>query len=473
MASEEAPLIPTLVIRPVPHALVLTLCWLFAILYGVWILPETVFIRHFCMVSGAILSLWVIYPRRRMLLKIEAIPIWLIALLLLWVTIHLFFIGHNFERQLDEYTRIWKKVAVSTVFAVGLGFSLMSHGKDSLKTKQYWRIIYLGLMLPMVIYYVKFLVTKYAPQFNYVVPKYLQYSPDAMGNPLGIARAFYVFYCLPAFAIALAVIARSIRQKQSYFSGYVVYFSVLPLTLLIFYIEGDRLGIAFGLLLITFSLVVVFIPLALKKLIPWRAALALAICLLISAVIIDKAVQSNSQWQTLIADAKLAVQVDRYDAWKYNRLTSPGYPINEMGIPASDSNYMRIAWAIIGAKLLAENPLGYGILSLSFGELSREKWPDAETSWSHSAWLDFALGYGVPGLLMLLLAALLAWRYSSGLPYPWSTLGRWAIPIACLVMVTKEISSEVIMNAFIFLVVLTAACNLANSEKLKPASDTV
>lgn len=417
------------------------------------------------MVMGAILSLFVIYPRRSWLLKKEALPIWLIASLLIWVTLHLFFFGHDFERQLDEYTRIWKKVAVSTVFAIGLGFSLMSQANDPSRTRQYWKIIYLGLLLPLVVYYMKFLITRYSPQFGYTVPKYLIYTPDALGNPLGIARAFYVFYCLPAFAIALAVIAKSLRQKQFTFTNNAVYFAVLPLTLLIFYIEGDRLGTAFGLLLILFSLAAMFIPLAFKKFMGWREALALLICLLISGVIIDKAVQNNAQWKTLVADAKLAVQVDRYDAWKYNRITHPGYPINEMGMPASDSNYMRIAWAIIGAKLLAQDPLGYGLLSLSFGELSRKKWPDAETSWSHSAWLDFALGYGMPGLLILLLATSLVWRSSKSLPHPWSTLGRWAIPIVCLVMITKEISSEVIINTFIFLVVWLASSNLANAHQ--------
>lgn len=450
-------------IAQAPHRLVLALCWLFAILYGVWMLPDTVFVRHFCMVTGSILSLYVIYPRRYWLLKRQALPIWLIVTLLIWVTVHLFFFGHDFERQLDEYTGIWKKVAVSSVFAIGLGFALMSQAKDQLKTKQYWKIIYFGLLLPLVVYYGKYLITRYAPQFGYIVPKYLIYTPDAMGNPLGIARAFYVFYCLPAFAIALGVIARSIHEKQFTFAGNAVYFAALPLTLLIFYIEGDRLGTAFGLLLVLFSVVAVFMPLAFKQVMGWNAALALLICLLISGTIVTKAVQSNSQWQTLIADAKLAIQVDRYDAWKYNRVTHPGYPINEMGIPASDSNYMRIAWAIIGTRLLIEEPLGYGLLSLSFGELSREKWPDAETSWSHSAWLDFALGYGVPGLFLLLFATGLVWRSSKSLPQPWSLFGSLAIPITCLVMVTKEISSEVIVNTFIFLAVWLAASNLANS----------
>lgn len=68
------------------------------------------------------------------------------------------------------------------------------------------------------------------------------------------------------------------------------------------------------------------------------------------------------------------------------------YPMNGLSQVPTDSNYSRLAWAIVGSRLLAENPLGYGFMSLSFAALGKEKWPDSELSWTHSAWLDFGLG---------------------------------------------------------------------------------
>lgn len=65
----------------------------------------------------------------------------------------------------------------------------------------------------------------------------------------------------------------------------------------------------------------------------------------------------------MIADAKVAVQVDRFDDWR-NR--NKGYPVNELGTIPLDSNYSRIAWAIVDSRLLVEKPLGYGLMSLSF-----------------------------------------------------------------------------------------------------------
>lgn len=450
------------IINPTPHSLALILCWLFAVLYGVWVLPNTVFIRHFCLIAGALIGLYVIWPKRSLLLTKAAVPIWLIGLLLLWATIHLFFIGLDYERQLEEYTKIWKKIALSIPFALGLGLALASQASNSVNTKKYWAAIYLGFLLPMVIYFVKWIAAIYLPRYGYSIPVFLILSPEHLTNPWAIPRAFYVFFCLPAFAIALGQMIHSIQTKQFHFFSSIVYLLAMPLTLLIFYIEGDRLGIAYGLILMAVAIFTGFFSLLRRRKISWKVGGLVLISLLVSGYIATKSIQSNPLWRPLIADAKVAAQVDRFDHWK-NR--NKGYPVNELGQIPSDSNYSRIAWAIVGSRLLMEKPLGYGLMSLSFSALGKEKWPDSDLSWTHSAWLDFALGYGLPGLLLLLGAAGLAWRNSVGLPYPFKGVGYWALPSACLVMVAKEVSSEVIINSLIFLIVFVSAMALTNQPK--------
>ena len=440
--------------KPVPHALVLTLCTLFAVLWGVWVLPNTVFIRHFCLIVGALLSLYIIWPRRALLLTKEATPIWLIGFLLIWVTFHLFFIGHDYGRQLEEYTKIWKKIALSMPFAIGLGLALGSQLSNPKNTQKYWAIIYLGFLLPMVIYFVKWIAAIYLPRYGYTIPQFLILSQDALGNPWAIPRAFYVFFCLPALAIALGQMIHSIEAKQFRFISIALYFFTIPLTLLIFYVEGDRLGIAYGIALIVSTIFFGLLLILKQRQIFWKSGAILLALLLVSGYIANKAFQSNSRWSSLMADATVAVQVDRFDHWK-NR--NKGYPLNELGTTPSDSNYSRIAWATAGSRLLLEEPLGYGLMSLSFSALGKERWPDSDLSWTHSAWLDFALGYGLPGLFLLAGAAFVAYRNSQCLRYPWRALGCWVIPSACLVMLVKEVSSETIINALIFLVVLISA----------------
>jgi hypothetical protein len=229
-----------------------------------------------------------------------------------------------------------------------------------------------------------------------------------------------------------------------------------------FHLEGDRLGIAYGLILIIAAIFFGFLPMLKRRQMTWKDGVILLALLLVSGYIATKAIQSNPLWKPLIADAKVAVQVDRFDHWK-NR--NKGYPVNELGTIPSDSNYSRIAWAIVGSRLLIEEPLGYGLMSVSFADLGKERWPDSDLSWTHSAWLDFALGYGLPGLFLLASAAALAYRNARCLGRPWRVLGFWAIPSACLVMLAKEVSSEAIINALVFLIVWVGAISMVGPHK--------
>lgn len=447
--------------KPISHGLVLTLSWLFAILYGVWLLPETVFIRHFCLVTGAILSLYVIYPNRKLLLKREAAPIWLIFLLMLWVTFHLFFIGKDFQEQWEEYTRIWKKVAVGAVFAMGLGLALISQMNNRRHTDQYWRIIYLGFLLPTIVYFVKFGVTSLGSKYGFPVPLYLVLDPDHIGNRFGISRSLYVFFCLPAFAIALGKIVWLIRENRFSFCESYPYLVVLPLTITLFLLEADRFGMVHATIFMVFGIGIIFWRHA--KNLSWSKWVALLMVVSVSLGLVALSVSKNAQWKTLIADAMVSAQVDRYDHWK-NR--NKGYPVNEYGQTPTDSNYSRLAWAIVGSRLLIDNPLGYGLMSLSFRSLGKEKWPDSDLSWTHSAWLDFGLGYGIPGLLLLASAAVLAWRNARTIDHPWRAIGQWALPIACLVMITKEVSTEAVINALIFLIIFISALRLPYPNRI-------
>lgn len=447
------------VIEPVPHWLVLTLCWLFAILYGVWILPETVFIRHFCLVVGAILSLYVIYPNRRLLLKKEAAPIWLVVCLILWVSFHLFFIGRDFPGQWEEYARIWKKIAVSAIFATGLGIALISQSTNLKHSNQYWRIVYFGLLLPSFTYFIKLSVTLLGRRYGIEIPIYLVLDSDHIGSRFGVSRAWYLFFCLPAVAIGIGMLSKLIKDKTVTFLNSFIYLSATPITLLIFYIENDRLGTFFGFSLILLALF--FVGLALLKNRTFMSSTFFLLIIGLSVFISFQSFKQSIQWHTLLADAKVAVeQVDQNNSWRTLDSNTEMWPINELGERSNNSNYLRISWAIIGIRHLVNNPLGYGLLSLSFGALDREYAKDSKMSWSHSALLDFALGYGIPGLLLLVVATLLAIFNARNTIAPWSLIGLWLLPILSAVLFVKEISSEVFINAFIFLVVLSASVGL-------------
>jgi hypothetical protein len=456
---------PPLIRRP-SSMLVMALCVLSAILYGVWILPNTIFIRNFCLITGALLSLFVIFPNWRILIQRRAIPIALILLLLIWVTIHLFFIGIDHQGQFAEYTKIWKKIALSIPFALGLGLSLLSYANDPVQTRRYWNLIFFGFLLPAITYFVKWFVTLMGQKYGFPVPIFLILDPDHMGSQFGISRAWYVFFCLPVVAISIGLVVTRLKNKTFSFFNSFIYLACIPLTLLIFYIENDRLGTFFGLALIVIAFVSIGIAVIRNR--SWLVLLIFLAVIFSSATILWGSFKQNHEWFSLMADFKVAVQVDKYDHWKYNRIKIVGWPKNDLGDTVGPSNYQRIAWLVVGSRFVAERPLGYGLLSLSFGRLCKEKWPDSEMSWSHSAWLDYTLGYGLPGLLLLGAAILLTWSNSKASPTPWLLIGRWALPILSAVFLVKEISSEVFLNAFIFLIVFTSTLSL----KVKISSDS-
>ena len=446
--------------------LVTVLCVLSAILYGVWILPNTIFIRNFCLIVGAGLSLLIIVPNWRILIQRRAIPIALILLLLIWVTIHLFFIGVDHQGQYAEYTKIWKKIALSIPFALGLGLGLLSYSKNRQQAECYWKIIYIGFLLPAVTYFVKFGATYLGNRYGIVVPIFLVLDGDHLGSKFGISRAWYVFFCLPAVAMGIGILLTNLKNKTLTFRNGLLYLVSIPLTLLIFYIENDRLGTFFG-----FALLIIAVCIFGNFLIQSRSLKSLAallLMLIVSFYISWISFKQSTQWVNMFSDMHVAIeQIDESSVWRNPYVKIEEWPTDKFGRPVFSSNYLRASWFIVGVNFVIDRPMGYGLLSLSFGELGKERWPDAKMSWSHSAWLDFTLGYGIPGLILFFGAFLLSWLNSKNTVTPWFVIGRWGLPVICAVFLVKEVSSEVFVNAFIFLIVLSSTLSLNSGHDFR------
>jgi hypothetical protein len=85
-------------------------------------------------------------------------------------------------------------------------------------------------------------------------------------------------------------------------------------------------------------------------------------------------------------------------------------PTTTSGADIEDSAYLRTAWAHQALLAIGEHPLGLGFGRDSFGRAIEKKFGEKGFVSSHSGWLDFALGAGLPGLALLLLSAGLAIR---------------------------------------------------------------
>lgn len=448
--------------KPLPVFVVNLMAWIFAILFGVWALPHTVFIRHTSMVLGSILGLYMIaFLWKRGLLKWQAnaVPIVLIVALFIWVTIHLLWIGKEPELQWAEYARAWKKIFLSFPFALGLGLGIryvITLG-DERQIKRLWRIMYFAFLLPTLIFYIKFGLTEWSQAAKFSLSPYLVLSQDWSFSS-GMPKYFYVFCCLPAFAIAIGAITHAVLSNTLRLKTLAVYFIVTLTTPIIFYLQTVRNGIIYAGSIVIVALLMLGFSVLIRGTLKQKTIFGILVTLMI--LMSAASLKANPAWKMLAADVKVAVQLDKIDNWKYQRRTGLPDPLNEYGVPVNPSNYERATWFLAGIRLLPENPLGHGLMTLSFDHLTKEKWPNSFMSQTHSAWLDFALGYGIPGVSLLAIALLLAWRCSKSLQDPWSLIGRWGLGVLGLVMLTTELSSEIFINALIFMIVMVAGLSM-------------
>jgi hypothetical protein len=179
-------------------------------------------------------------------------------------------------------------------------------------------------------------------------------------------------------------------------------------------------------------------------------------------------IKRNDSWSTLFADMRVAVQVGQYEQWKFNGEHT--YPNNELGKKVSESNYMRIAWGVVGTELLLKNPLGYGLIERSFGHLAKQEWPESKLHQNHSGWLDLALGLGLPGMALILGALAIALRRCIHSPSSIAYFGCWLLLSLLLLWCTTEVSQKVYFDWLIFAIVWIGALSMSTISPNVPNS---
>jgi hypothetical protein len=439
----------------------------FALLWAIWIQPHTIGLRHILLTVGSVLGLYIISKNYRLLLTRSAIPIYLIGLLFIWITFHLFFLSNNYALQLGEYLTIWKRIAWGTPFAIGLGISLTAGLRDqnsSLVGKSVkdiasgvdWWIFYTGMMMPTIIYLLRASLMTLAPQLGWQLPDVLQnlYPPSTWYIP----KTGYVFFCFPALVIAGAQLIQTIgREKTAPFKIQLFYLVCILGVTFVFYSENIKNGMAYT----TLILVLLFIKAIFnsKKQMNKRPLLMLIIVAIAMSFLISKHFEKNNSWKTLFPDIKVAEKLNQIDSWKY--YGEKGYPTNELGAVVSQTNYERAAWGQVALGFIQEMPLGYGLVHESFGHRAREKWPDSKLLQSHSGWLDLTLGIGLPGVALILLAGIFALKniYCANAGF-WRGISSWLLLSITLLMVTTEVSQEIYVDALIFLILWVGAMGL-------------
>jgi len=411
-------------------------------------LPHTLIIRNICLVSGALMGIYLLAKNPAVLMKWEALPLWLIATLFVWISLHLAFIGSDYDSQLSEFQSIWKRAALGSLYAIGLGMAVMQD-----KTIKCWRVLLLGFAMPILIYGLKYLLTFYGDYFGINAPNFLRlYYTNA---EFYIPKISYIFFCLPAFGLALGQLADSQDRLLTRFPRLIaIYLFFIFGSLGIFWSMQAKNGMAYALILVAIFVLVILKNIKRQKLI-WPL---LVVCGL--SFFIWTHVQNNESWAYISADFKAALQANPGTGDGAFVLDGP-YPTNELGIAVHPENYVRFVWGLKALDLIQEHPMGAGIIQNSFGRLIKEKWPLTNLGQSHSGWLDLALGVGIPGVSLIILAAGLAINNSRKLPSPWHAFVAWFLGSGMLLLISTEVAQKDYLETFILMIVFAAALSLS------------
>jgi hypothetical protein len=112
-----------------------------------------------------------------------------------------------------------------------------------------------------------------------------------------------------------------------------------------------------------------------------------------------KHVKNNPGWESLFTDIAISAQIDKYPNWQAP--AQFGYPKRDDGTTVAGNTYERVSWAMVGLRLIAMEPLGNGVFR-SFPEQVKVLVPEFNgAAYTHSAWIDFGLAFGLPGLLII------------------------------------------------------------------------
>lgn len=449
-------------ISNIPSWIIWVQCVCFALMYSIWTHPQTNFLSDLCMSIGALLSIYILYIHREFFRTRQALPFWILITLFAWVIFHLLFLSNNYELQFHELTSIWKRVAIAIIFALGFGIAL-SHTKPS---PGQWAVIYAGMLMPACIFLFKYILGLYAGNWGWVIPDYLVLYP-IRNSIFYLYKTDYTALCLPQLAISLTALQHNLKSNRIFVLSNTFYLLGVVLALEVFYLAEIRNGMVYSAMLIAiFAMAMLNFQIKHGKGLcysreHWKAWASKLIIILLVVVItlllFIRHLERSSPWKSLWADTKVAVQVDQIDKWKY--FGAQGYPINELGHTVSGSNYERVAWIVVGLRLVDENPLGYGLVYQSFAKLTKQKWPESSLDQSHSAWLDLTLGIGIPGACLVLIALFLALYRAminaANNPHnsnqaQWSSRVAWVLWALLLLWCTSEISQKIHLIALLF-----------------------
>jgi len=428
-------------------------------LLAIWVLPNTIVIRHVLLGIGFISGACLIQKNWASFNKFTTtlIPLYAILALFLWVAIHYVFFSLNPTLELSEIRGLWMRTLAGTITAIGLGIALSKN--PNLRKYFYISLFFVPFINLSAYLYLcvqKGAILPVGSSIFFVYAKIETAYFGALAASLAIAEIIYLLF--------LNKVKYSLYQVGLYFLGIV-------LVLVSAIVSSTKNGVAItlglcALLTMTIGASVVFNSRQFKKISLFLLPLITGLFFLAWQVHHSTAAKG---WDSLFQDVKVSADIDKNRQWQ-SREGMVVAPLNASGNPAALNTYSRVAYAVVGIRLIGQYPLGYGSINKSFNGLQDEAQIYHEhTGQVHSGWIDFGLGFGLPGL-GLLFSALICIIY-----FGIKRGGEINLVVAtyCLTLIPLGLIAEICykqyFEATIFFIAFAAtaiAVNENNKEKL-------
>lgn len=417
-------------------------------LLAIWVLPNTIALRHLLLVTGAASAALVIHRsgflyHRRFL---ELAPLIALASLFLWVIIHYFTFSLNPALEVSEIQSLWARSLLAAMMAIGVRISIAKYpGLQPYFFAALWLV----------------------PLINLGAYVYVSWKAGHFLLPNQFVSAFIfkkieaAFYGVLAVSIACANLiywfGKSDPQKKMIVTAWCLGIAIAMASAIVASTKNGVAGI-FGLCTL---LVLTFIIQPLihrqKGSARWRRVLTGCVIIFLLVAIWQVHLRFASHgWGTLIEDIQISAKVDEHDYWRKNNPTV--FPNNSSGKPVAGNTYERVAWATVGLGLIEDYPLGYGSVNRSFkGMLDHAKIEHALQSQTHSGWIDFGLAYGVPGLVIFAITFLSIFVLAIRNVNQYSLMGLWLVIGIVPFGLIAEITYKHNFETLIFFIALACA----------------
>lgn len=405
---------------PIKDRTGLALIVLSSFLLGIWATVHTIALRNILLGICTILS--IIYLKGflkdhdHLFLKshlsrsdlLNWLPSVLIAAMFVWVMAHYVFFSQFPEKQWDELTSTWLRAFLGSIIGFGCALALQ-------RNPSYAWLLWVGLIVSFLVLFYQYIPKALANQSLF--------ATDFFGNYIYWAKFSGVLAGIILFAGALGLSIDSIGQflpgtdsedagrSQSSRIGLILVSALgffLPLYAFVFIFSAKNgLGVAAILLIFWFLVggfyLLKYVFLSRRDQRFNRRWLLWVICFFLLAStfswFINQHTKNNPGWESLIEDIHISAQVDKFQNWispqKY------GYPKRADGSSVAGNTYERVSWAVVGIRLIADHPIGNGVLRDLPSQMRQGNITFNYASYTHSAWIDLGLSYGLPGLLLL------------------------------------------------------------------------